>query len=115
MCPCFSGVDLWILDQGEDMGRHQLVTTAVWAPLAWGRQLMRRDVVILFCAGIDQFLYGALRGCGIGVVPNAAGTPSEVLKKWQRGELRVPSTWPPHPSYRDCSGRRKRRGFYGGR
>ena len=114
MCPCFSGACLWILDQDEDIDRHWSVATGSWQSLGWSRQLMRLDVGVVLCVGVDQFLWGALKGYGIEVVPNAVGRPSEVLKQWRRGELVPPDMWPVRLP-RCGGGRRRRLGFRGGR
>lgn len=94
--PCLSGVSLWIVGDDGDMDDRLEIDTLGWEALAWGRELMRRDVGLLFCAGLDQFLWGALQGNGIDVVPDAIGDPSDVVGQWRRGELKLSSEWPRH-------------------
>lgn len=83
LAPCFKGVELWIVGPEDDVDRCRVVSTEGWAPLAWGRQLMRADVGILICAGIHHFVWGVLRGYGIQVVSNATGDPATVLSEWR--------------------------------
>ena len=94
VAPCFAGVELWIFGPGQQVGEHLTVHTAGREPLLWARDLLRRDVDTLLCAGIDVFVWGVLRGNGIRVVPEAAGPAKEVLARWRAGTLRAPSTWP---------------------
>lgn len=96
MSPCLPGVDLWILSGTAEVKEKQVVETEKWHSLAWGRELMQRNVNVLLCAGISRFLWGALRGDGIQVVPDAMGVPDEVAEQWQSGGLTVPRMWPPH-------------------
>jgi hypothetical protein len=101
MAPCFPGTELWILNDHEDIGEHRVVSTIGWKSLAWGSQLMRRNVTVLLCSGVDRFLCGALQGYGIRVVPNAKGSPVEVIMQWRNGgKVRG----------RHCRGLRKRKG-----
>jgi predicted Fe-Mo cluster-binding NifX family protein len=113
--PCFRGVNLWILGDHAGLERKCVAETQDWGDLAWGQELMKRDVSVLICAGLNQFLWGALKGHGIDVVPNAVGEPDEVLGQWQRGALPSPSVWPPHGRngcrrVRLRSGMKRRRG-----
>lgn len=116
MAPCFPGAELWILGPDQQIGQHQVVPTVGWHPLAWGQELMRWDVSMLLCAGIDQFLWGALQGYGIQVIPNAMGDPNEVFSQWRAGRLAVPPMWPMYPGmYGRGRGRGRGRRFRGGR
>ena len=107
--PCFSGVSLWIACSNVNIDQKQVIDTAAWQALDWGQELMRHNVSTLLCAGIDQFLWGALQGHGIKVVPDAIGLPEEILDQWQAGKLTVPQIWPPQMR-NGC-----RRGFRRGR
>ena len=112
--PCFAGVELWILAETQDLGEREVMNTEGWHPLAWPKELMRHDVSVLLCSGIDQFVWGALRGYGIQVIPNATGGAEDVLRQWRSGLLAAPQVWPPDPS-RGRGGCRSRRWFRGGR
>ena len=92
--PCFSGVHLWVLPADGVLRKAEIVPTIGWGPPHWGQELMRRDVTTLLCAGIDRFLWGALQGYGVQVVPEAVGAPGRVVELWQRGDLAVPAEWP---------------------
>jgi len=118
MAPCFGGVELQIVEGDEDLRDGHIVSTHGWHPLAWGRELMRRDVALLLCAGIDQATWAALRGHGIQVIPNAIGDPATVFATWRNGSLIPPGLWPAYPvgfggSRMFGAGRRRR--FRGGR
>jgi len=116
MAPCFAGAELWVLGPQQEIGSHETVSTVAWPPLAWGRELLRRDVSLLFCAGIDRFLWGALHGYGIRVFADAVGAPEEAVQRWRTGQWQEPSMWPPTNGPR-AGGRRRgmRRRFRGGR
>ena len=132
MAPCFAGVELRILGEyggvpsrpgAETAGQAglagaQVVSTHGWHPLCWGRELWRRDVALLLCAGIDQGTWAAIRGHGIEVIPNAIGDPETVFAAWHGGRLNPPRLWPAYPvglgrAPRFREGRRRR--FRGGR
>jgi hypothetical protein len=118
MAPCFSGVELRVVGPQSDLETAKVVVTRAWHPLVWGRELMRRDVNTLLCAGIDQVVWAGIRGYGIQVIPNTLGDPAEVLNQWSAGRLAVPQTWPmlpgmPDPDRGKGGGRRRR--FRGGR
>jgi len=115
MVPCFSGVELLVIPPDQDLDRCEPVSTADWPPLAWGRELARRDVGVLICSGIYPFLWGALRGHGIDVVPNAIGESSSVLADWRSGALTVPPVWPCYPELHVGGRGRRGRRFRGGR
>ena len=115
MAPCLPGAELWILDENDEVRVHKTVTTAGWHALAWGGELMRRDVGILLCSGIDQFLWGALQGYGIQVIPNAMGMPNKALEQWRSGELTALQMWPPYPPLYGRGRCGKGRRFRGGR
>ena len=70
------------------------VPTADWHPLSWGRELMKRDVARLVCSGIDRATWGAIRGHGIDVIPDAAGELQDVFSAWRAGLLKPPADWP---------------------
>ena len=93
VAPCFAGAELWIVGPDRGIDEHRTIHTAGRDPLYWARELLRLDVGTLLCTGIDQFVWGALEGNGIRVVPEAAGAAGEVLARWRAGELRVPVTW----------------------
>jgi hypothetical protein len=113
MAPCFAGVELRIVQADAGLGAAGMVSTRGWHPLTWGRELMRRDVGLLLCAGIDQGTWGAIQGHGIQVVPGAMGDPDAVWEAWRNGVLRPPPVWPAYPN---AFGRRRgRRRFRGGR
>ena len=118
MAPCFSGVELRVVGSQENSEAAKVVETRGWHPLVWGRELMRRDVSTLLCTGIDQVVWGGIRGHGIQVIPNAIGDAESVLAQWVAGGLVVPRTWPILPdmpgSGRGRGGGRGRR-FRGGR
>jgi hypothetical protein len=90
LAPLLPGVTLLLVKSGSINLFWQQVKTIGWQPILWGKQLMYYDVDMLFCAGIDQFIYGAIRGFGIYVVPNCTGTSEEVFKKWQSGSIKTP-------------------------
>ncbi len=102
-----------IVQVNEDLAAATVISTRGWHPLVWGRELMRRDVGVLLCAGIDQGTWGAIQGHGIQVVPGAMGDPGAVWEAWTGGSLRPPRVWPAYPG-RFGGGRRRRR-FRGGR
>ncbi|AKJ63408.1 hypothetical protein [Kiritimatiella glycovorans] len=110
MAPCFAGTRLLVVDTGASPDAGAEVSTRGWHPLAWGRELMRRDVGTLLCAGIDPATWSAIRGHGIDVVPHAAGTPEGVLEAWRTGALHPAEPWP-EPVF----GGRRGRGRGGGR
>ena len=110
MAPCFGGVELRIVDNNADLRDAPVLSTHGWHPLVWGRELMRRDVTLLMCAGIDQATWAALRGHGIQVIPNAIGDPATVFATWRSGRLSPPQLWPAYPV-----GFGGRRGFGAGR
>lgn len=87
MAPCFPGAELWVVEADGDVGVHHTVETDGWSVGSWTNELMRRDVTVLLCSGIDRFLWGALNGYGITVVADALGEPFEVLKRWREGGL----------------------------
>ncbi|MBN1863943.1 MAG: hypothetical protein JW808_03490 [Victivallales bacterium] len=105
MAPCFAGVDLWIFDsdasmQGDDqtgLENIEVISTHGWHPLGWGRELMRHDVGLLLCSGIDQSTWGSIRGHGIQVIPDALGDAGSVLAAWRKGQLAPPRQWPAYP------------------
>ena len=118
IAPCFSGVELRVVEAQSDLETAKVVVTRGWHPLAWGQELMRHDVNVLLCAGIDQVLWAGIRGYGIHVIPNAMGDPGEVLSQWSVGRLVAPQTWPmlpgmPGPGRGSGGGQRRR--FRGGR
>ena len=90
MAPCFSGVDLRVIGAQSDLEAGEVVATRAWHPLVWGRELMRRDVNTLLCAGIDQVVWAGIRGYGIQVIPNAMGDPGQAWNQWLTGHLAVP-------------------------
>lgn len=110
MAPCFAGVELRIIDDNADLHEAHILSTRRWHPLVWGRELMRRDVTLLMCAGVNQATWAALRGHGIQVIPNAIGDPGNVLATWRGGRLTPPALWPAYPVGSD-----RHRGFGGGR
>jgi hypothetical protein len=118
MAPCFGGVELQIVDDNAELREARVLSTHDWHPLAWGRELMRRDVTLLMCAGVDQATWAALRGHGIQVIPNAIGDPATVFATWRSGRLSPPQLWPAYPvgfgGRRGFGGGRRRR-FHGGR
>ena len=95
MAPCFAGTDLWVVGADDDAAAHRVVSTAQWRPMFWGHELMRRDIGLLLCAGIDRFLWGAFQGFGIRVIPDTTGTPEDVVAQWRAGRLVPPPMWPP--------------------
>jgi hypothetical protein len=117
MAPCFAGVELRILDENTDLRAAEAVSTHGWHPLAWGRELMRHDVAVLLCAGIDHATWSAIQGHGIQVIPNAIGDPETVLEGWRSGRLSPPAVWPNYPVGFGAGGLRagRRRRFRGGR
>lgn len=118
MAPCFGGVELRIVDNNGDLRDAHVLSTHGWHPLVWGRELMRRDVTLLLCAGIDQATWAAVRGHGIQVIPNAIGDPATVFGTWRNGGLNPPQLWPAYPAgfgRRGGSGSGRRRRFRGGR
>lgn len=112
MAPCFAGAELWIVPDNVDLSRAQFVSTRGWHPLAWGRELMQRDVAVLLCAGIDQATWAGVRGHGIDAVPTAIGNLETVLSAWRDGNLQPPHMWPAFPV--GTGGRRRRGRFRGG-
>ena len=112
MAPCFAGVDLSIVDEQTPLGGARRLSTHGWHPLAWGRELMKNDVAVLLCAGIDLATWGGLCGHGIQVVPTAMGSPENVLAAWREKQLRPTPVWPAYAAP-PRGGRRRR--FRGGR
>ena len=118
MAPCFGGVELRVVENNADLQDARVLSTHGWHPLAWGRELMRRDVALLMCAGIDQATWSAVQGHGIQVIPNAIGDPEPVFAAWRNGRLSPPQLWPAYPvgfGGRRGFGASRRRRFRGGR
>jgi hypothetical protein len=130
VAPCFAGVPLCVVDddastKGDaraDLRDAEAVATEGWHPLAWGRELMRRDVGLLLCAGIAPGTWAATQGHGIKVIPDAMGEADAVLAAWRSGHLTPPQMWPVTPNGGDAlamrgsaGGGRRRRRFHGGR
>ncbi len=128
MAPCFAGVELRIVeaslsatdDSALVLETAQVFSTQGWHPLGWGRELVRHNVEVLLCAGIDQSTWASILGHGIRVVPTTLGAADEVLSAWRDGSLTVPRIWPPIPKAckrlgmeRLCTGCGRRR-FRGG-
>ena len=110
VAPCLPGAELWVVSLGGNREERKTVTTVGWHPLAWPRELMMSNVDTLLCSGIDQFLWGALHGYGIEVVPEAVGHAEEVLEQWRCGRLAAPRVWPPSLRFADhCRGGRRQR------
>ena len=112
MAPCFPGTDLWVLPLDAEIAQKQIIHTMGWHPLAWGRELMQRDITVLLCAGMDQFLRGALQGYGIDVTTHVRGTPDEILTAWKNGDRTGPTMETPFIGRGTCGkgfGRRKGR------
>lgn len=95
MAPIFPGIVLQLREEKDIHQVRESIHTDTWRQLSWGTQLMTRNINLLICAGIDQFLWGALRGTGIDVIPNATGTVNRAIGLWRVGLLRPPATWPP--------------------
>ena len=114
MAPCFAGVDLRLVDEHGSLSGAFALTTHGWHPLGWGRELMRRDVSVLLCAGIDHGTWASIRGHGITVIPGAVGAPAGVLQRWRNGSLQPPELWPVVPPH-TAPGVGGRRRFRGGR
>ncbi len=106
MAACFAGVDLRIVGDNAptqaggqaDLDGAEVLSTHGWHPLAWGRELVRRDVGLLLCAAIDQSTWASVRGHGIQVIPNAMGEAGSVLADWRSGHLSPPRVWPAYAS-----------------
>ena len=105
MAPCFAGVEIWIVSNNipEHAAGHaildgaKIILTYGWHPLGWGRELMRCDVGLLLCSGIDQSTWSSVQGHGIQVIPNAIGDALSVLNAWRSGRLSPPRLWPAYP------------------
>lgn len=96
LAPLFPGVEILIFKkQSAAAELEKRIQTSEWPPLAWGLNLMREDVNLLICSGLDHFVWGSLQGYGISVAPDAAGTVDEVLNLWYQGQLIIPEAWPP--------------------
>ena len=87
MAPCFAGNELFVYDDSVDSSEHEVIDTTSWELRDWVTALLKRDVDQLLCSSIDQFLYGALLGNGIVVIPNVIGAIDEVKDKWQKGMI----------------------------
>ncbi|MCK5529099.1 MAG: hypothetical protein KAI74_05405 [Kiritimatiellae bacterium] len=85
MAPCFAGNELFIYDDDSGSGEHVVIDTAGWELRDWTTELIKYDIDQLLCAGIGQFLSGALFGNGIVVISNIVGVVDEVLEKWRQG------------------------------
>ncbi len=116
VAPCFAGVEIWIVEQPSassapdhsERSEVEVISTHGWHPLGWGRELMRHDVGLLLCAGIEPGTWAAVRGHGIEVIPHAMGDVASVLEAWRKGMLSPPSLWPANP--KGCEGLREGRG-----
>jgi len=97
MAPCFSGVELRVLESDQGLNQGETVETIGWTPYVWAEQLAGRHVGVLVCSGVDAVLWGELQKHGIQVVPNAVGDPEAVLRDWRGGQLPVPDRWPCYP------------------
>lgn len=117
MAPCFAGVELRILSADAEIGNAGLVSTRGWHPLAWGHELMHRDVGVLICASLNLQTWAGIRGHGIQVIPEAIGDPDTVLKAWQCHQLTPPRVWPMYGSSLGGTGygAGRRHRFRGGR
>jgi hypothetical protein len=117
MASCFAGTQLWLVSPSQPTTDHQTIDTTRWEALAWGRELMRHDVSVLLCTGIDRFVAGSLQGHGIRVIAGVTGNAQSVLTDWRAGKLAMPEaspTWTASPDWRracigGCHGGRKRR------
>ncbi len=98
MAPCFAGVELRVLNEEMNLDAAEVVSTCGWHPLAWGNELMRLDVALLLCAGIDHGTWAAIQGHGIQVIPNAIGEPDTAFATWHSGQLSPPQVWPSYPA-----------------
>lgn len=94
MAPCFAGADLRLVEEGKGYREADVVATHGWHPLAWGHELMRRDVDMLLCDGIDQSVWGAVQGHGIQVIPTVSGDAEQIFEQWSQGKLITPPLWP---------------------
>lgn len=126
---CFAGVELWVVDSKtlpESAGGKglQIIKTAGWHPLWWGRELCHCGVELLFCTGISRETWAAVRGHGIEVIANVTGDPAAVLDAWRKGQLHPSGLWPEDFAMNGKGGtdmqffagcRRGRRRFRGGR
>lgn len=120
MAPCFAGVELRIVEKNvssqaggqADLDAANVLYTHGWHPLGWGRELMRKDVGLLLCAGIAPGTWAAIQGHGIEVIPNAMGDANAVLAAWRGGHLAPPRLWPAYPG--GVGWGRGRRRFHGG-
>lgn len=113
VAPCLSGVDLLVEQAcGAEPGGREIISTAGWGLVEWSHELLRRDVSVLLCSGIDQFLHGVLQGYGIAVIPHVAGQTDAVLRRWRSGAIRPAA---PEDRGRKAGVRRARTRFRGGR
>lgn len=122
MAPCFAGVVLWIVQEDVQTAceRDEVLSTHGWHPLAWGRELMRHEVGLLLCSGIDQSTWASVQGHGIQVIPNTMGATGSVLAAWRSGHLSPPKLWPAYLNDLGCNasgfgGGCRRRRFRSGR
>lgn len=94
VAPCFAGVELWIIGPNQRIEDRETVKTTESHPLSWARELVRRDIGVFFCSGIDMFAWGFLKGNGVQIVPECFGTVESVLEAWRNGSLMIPSSMP---------------------
>jgi hypothetical protein len=90
MAPCFAGNELWIYSSSADLDKHEVIDTSGWEMRDWVTNLHRSDVEKLLCAGIDNFLHGALCGNGVVVISDVAGTLDVIFDKWKSGSISEP-------------------------
>lgn len=107
-----SALQLVAFEQNTFTMGQQLITDE-WSPSMWGRELLRYEVNILICGGIDRFFQGALQGNGIQIVSNITGTLDDVLRLWKSGQLKTGCIWTDDgryfPGQGICQGKRLRR------
>ncbi len=90
----YLGVHIMLVVIKNQTYECRIVNTDNWSKLSWGKKLLYYDVDLLICSGIEQFLYGVIKGYGINVIPYAIGSVLEVLEHWREGELQPPGLWP---------------------
>lgn len=110
LSPYFQGVDLWIVNSEEGVSSRQVICTEQWLTFKWKDELMRRDVGVLVCSGIDHFMSGVLQGCGIEVISDMTGDPAAILKACMLGRSSMMKMKLPG-AQRGRGRRRRRRGM----
>lgn len=77
---CFSGAELRIVNTEKGLGKAFTINTDDLCSNVWGPVLLRYDVEVFVCSGIDRFAEGALLGNGIRIISDVYGSIPDVYR-----------------------------------